>query len=187
MTPVNPTTGSQGKKRSDSDHSTFLARLAFNALLVAVFVAAAWDALTFPSLARYFPLIVSTLGAIAALGQLTIELRRRRMAAAWAGAARSELVMDAPASEEPLGRTIDAAWRMLTLVPAIWLLGGVGGSVLYILLFLRFEGRWRWWTSLLAACATLLLMIVLEEYLNFYWPIGRIDLENLFRENVYRF
>lgn len=155
-------------------------RVCFTALLTLVFLAAAVESRTFPPLARYFPLIIASGGLVATTLQLIVEVRRSRRPAEPGGGQTA--IMDVGSSDEPLPRVLLSAAKIGSLVPGIWLLGATGGSVIYVLLFLRFEGRWRWRTAFAGTVMTGVLLLLLEEYLNFYWPTGLFDLESTIRQ-----
>ena len=170
-------------------------RLLFGGLLLALFLYAAWEALTFPRLARYLPLYISVAGSAitaAYLGAEMLRTRRRRApekpsappSAAGVAAADNPLKAALASSttvdletSPPWGRAGYFFLWTVGFALAIWVLDVRATAPLFVASFLYVEADVRRPRALLLAAAGALIgLIAIGTYMQLRWPESLIQL-----------
>jgi hypothetical protein len=167
-------------------------RIGFGVLVILLFAWTGWQALEFARLARYLPVAMSGLGVVIGILTVTTDvLNYRRQGAAAAGdvpetaalhgAEQRELAIregeldpDAEDTPEDPRRIAQRSVMMFGWVAgyalAIWVLGILAASALFLLVFLLVVARSGWVLPVVGTALMLLAMVVLSEALNLYWP-----------------
>lgn len=152
-------------------------RIAFDSAIVLFFIWLVVEAAEFRSLAGYFPLTVGWLGVILGIANLGIDIRRvRRTAHGHGGHDESIQRQEADEQEEPYNLPIALRYIgwVIGYIAAIWALGMVAASALFLVTFLLIESRVRWGFSILGSAAAATAMLLLVEALNLRVPVGQL-------------
>lgn len=147
-----------------------LTRLQIGTLLVMAVVAAGagLDALGFPARARVYPVTVAVAALVLALLEASRVGRR--------DVSEPEMAVAAPPLADDLRRAVPfAAWG-IGFYLAVWVVGMVTGSVIFVTLFLNRQGRMRWPAALAAGAAVGVALIGLGLWLDLRWPRAVFDL-----------
>lgn len=180
------------------DPAKTIQRIILDVLLVAVFAGAAFDALDFRQVARYFPLTVSVVGFLASSLVLIVDLKRLRAGENVVVPAFDTLTLEHPDRiNAPTSTSIklnnnrivtpktsaDGPWS--SSIKAIMYLGSIAlyalaisvigmkvASFLYVFGFVAAAARWSWWKAMaLGLCVTLGLFL-LERFIGIRLPPG---------------
>ncbi len=139
-------------------------------LLVALLLWAVWEAQDWPARTRFFPLAVGYPVLVMAGVHLACSL--------WLGLRSPEPAVEAAAPLDPAvvrRRTLEISFWAVAFAVGLWLLGFKVGGLVMPVLFLRFQARELWRTSLLYGLGVYLFFKGgLEEALSFPLPPGRI-------------
>lgn len=142
------------------------ANIAFATFLGLLFLLAALDALSFPWLARLFPLVVGSFG----FGFCLVEIAR--LTKVEGTPPRGEA---AEGEEQPGFRTVLPYLLWLAgYYGAVWVLGFLLATGLYLVTFLRAEARMSWLSSFLGAGAMVAVVLILGEAMSLHWPQGEL-------------
>ncbi|MPZ60980.1 MAG: hypothetical protein GEU93_06735 [Propionibacteriales bacterium] len=168
-------------------------RLSFGTLIVLVFAWTGWQALDFAELARYMPVTMSALGVTIGIVMVLTDAfnwKRRRLTtgddvsetAALYGAEEREAALrdgsldpeaadDAPEDPRKVARrSIMMFGWIVGYVLAIWVLGILVASALFLVVFLLVVARSGWLLPVIGAALTVTGMLVLSELINIEWP-----------------
>lgn len=126
-----------------------------------------------PATTRYFPLIASAAGMAAALADLAKRALAARRTRGSAEAGPAEAVNQA-ANAPPAAILGYAAWFFGYLL-AIWLIGLVVASGLFVAAFLWREAKMRWWAALLSGAIVVGLVILAGNVFYIRWPASLVD------------
>ena len=167
-------------------------RVGFGVLVILLFAWTGWQALEFARLARYMPAAMSGIGVVIGVLTVTTDLlnwRRQGVAAAGDvpetaalhGAEQREIAIregeldpEAEGTPEDPRRIAQRSVMMFGWVAgyvlAIWVLGILVASALFLLVFLLVVARSGWVLPVVGTVLMLLGMVVLSEALNLHWP-----------------
>ena len=148
-------------------------------LLVTLLSGAVWEAQGWPARTRFFPLAIGYPVLAMALMHLAYSL--------WLGL-RPPRFGHGPVAPQPVAeagpvlapalvrrRTLEISFWAVIFALGLWLLGFKVGGLVIPMLFLRFQAREIWRTSLLYSLGVYIFFkIGLEEALSFPLPPGRI-------------
>lgn len=161
------------------------ANLVFLIILLGVFLWAGIEATGFRGRARPFPMTA----AFFAAGATFVELL-------WYGwQSRSHGGKDS-AAETIKGDFLPSArgiakylvW-LFAYFAAIWLIGMIASSALFVGVFLFVEGKVKWWIAILSAVLTLIFLVSMEDIMGLNWPDSQVNpipefLEDWFPEKI---
>ncbi len=148
-------------------------------LLVTLLSWAVWEAQEWPARTRFFPLAIGYPVLAMAVMHLAYSL--------WLGL-RPVGLGDVPAAPDPLAeagpvlepamvrrRTLEISFWAVAFAVGLWLLGFKVGGLVIPTIFLRYQARELWLTSLLYSLGVYVFFkIGLEEALSFPLPAGQI-------------
>lgn len=162
-------------------------RIGMGALVVVILALMGLEARGFQALARYFPLTAASLGVVIGLGSLAQDVVRWR-----SGAERQTDLLSTTAvipeageasEDEPLpfAQTVKIsayymAW-IIAYVVAIWLIGLIASSAVFLLLFLRLEARLSYTRTVICAVAVVLFLYYFGGFMDLHWPDSIVGLE----------
>lgn len=158
-------------------------RLVLNVAVAVVFALAIWRATDFPALAAQFPLLIAAGGLFFALISLVRDFRNHVLHGT---AIRGDVMDTASLSEMMAGvetdSTVDTslagaflwvgryvAW-IAGYVVAIWFLGLVPASAIFVGLFLYFEAQLGVMRPIVAALVVGIGLVFLSDLLSAPWP-----------------
>jgi len=130
----------------------------FAALLISLFIWAAVEAASFQRLASYFPLYISIFGAILNTYILILELK-----------ARSNSKELNETSGGPKEYILYMSWFTGYFV-AIYLVGMVAASMLFLFFFLRYESKQSLLFTIISMTLVALLLIGFSHMMNLNYP-----------------
>ena len=152
----------------------FRARIVINVLFIAVFAYAAFEALGFPRLARFFPLYAALTGMLVSVLALWREARTPDDGTSVSfGDLSPDRTMSPGEAYAKAARY--GAW-ILGLFGLIWLFGFATAAIIFTFTFLRFGSGVTNLKSLALTGGIVLLLLVLGNALTLRWPAGVIDL-----------
>ena len=144
-----------------------LEQFIFLAFLLVIFGWAAYESLEFPTQAQTFPYMVAS----AAVIMVIIEA-----IAYGISIARGK---DEDTGEGSISKKIGGILPYLLWLggyyAAIYVVGMVFASGLFVLLFLIFPGKMKWYYALLAAVLVIAFLISMEDVMSLKWPDSIID------------
>ena len=152
--------------------------IGFSLVLLVVFVAGAVVSTGFQHLARYYPLAAMVAGALLTAIHLAFEVRRLRQGVPERVTSQGPPIAEgAVAGGEPTdGDLADVRAALpylgwfLGYVAVIALVGIVYGTVVFLGTFLLLVARMRWWAVLVSVLVAVLLLNVISDVMNLYWP-----------------
>ncbi len=142
-------------------------QIIFLGLVFIIFAWAAYSALEFPTQAQTFPWFVA-LGAMGiTVAELISFLITQRQA---------EKADDSGNSISPkIGGILPYLAWLLAYYGAIYVLGMVFASGIFVLLFLLIPGKMKWYWAVIAAVLVIVFLISMEDVMNLRWPRSVID------------
>jgi TctA family transporter len=148
----------------------FRPRALFALALLAVLVAAAWNAAGFPGYAGLFPLAAAIPGALLAAAQVVLDLRA-------GGARRGARAMDLEVSQEAASaggtrRAFIAFGAVAAFYVLVGLIGFRLGMAAFLVGFMVWFARAGWARSLAYAMVTVAAVEALGRLLGLEWPEG---------------
>lgn len=149
-------------------------RIVLDAVVAAACLYAAWQVGSLPRLAGEFPRAMAVVGAVLALATLSVDLYRVRAGRQVVATDTLDLTHrpgwdDSEESGRARGAVRYALW-LVGFPVGVALLSVIPATALFLALFLKVDGRLRWWTAVLAALAGAFLLTVLSELLGLAWP-----------------
>ena len=139
----------------------------FLALLLALFGWTAWGSLDFPEQAQTFPWMVSA----AALVLIIIEAITYGISI---GRGTDE-GSDSNSISQKIGGILPYLAWLGGYYVAIYLVGMVFASGLFVFLFLLLPGKMKWYYALLSAVLVITFLITMEDVMSLRWPDSLID------------
>lgn len=154
-------------------------RLAFELVVFVVFCYATWQTASMPYLAAVFPRTVAAIGAVLSALTIVVDLARVR--------AGKPIIptnlLDAPTTRGESHAGKRASFLSGLRYPLWFIAYPVGIAIInhtvvtlvFILLFLRFEGKVKWhWSALVAVIATITVVLV-SGTMKMAWPVPLWD------------
>jgi len=159
------------------------ANIVFLVLLLGVFLWAGIEAAGFRGRARPFPMTA----AFFAAGATSIEL----IWYGWQsrttpGSDKATFAGDFIPSVAGISKYL--AW-LFAYFAAIWLVGMIAASAVFVGVFLLLEGKVKWWIALLSAVLTLIFLVSMEDIMGLNWPDSKVNpipevMEDWFPEKI---
>lgn len=163
--------------------STFIIRIVLNLAVIAIFTYGAFTALDWQMTARVLPLAACVAGAVTATASLLYDLYRwRRVGSTFVVADRTGSEVD-ETPEQARRRERDEVikgLRYVTWIAAMmvlmYLMGPLVAGALFLLVFLKLEGKESWSYTVLAIVGLGLAIAAFEVLLDLRLPDGRFDI-----------
>lgn len=153
-------------------------RFGFDLFVGLMFVGAAWAALDFQRLARYFPLAIALTGLVLAVANICLDAYRYRVRST---AMAMDALPSAATFDPEIGEDTETArrgllrafyylgWALLYAL-LIWTLGLVVATVVYLVAFFLIEGREGPVFTMVSVAAVLGMIFLVTDFLNLHWP-----------------
>ncbi len=149
----------------------FAPSVLFTIILLLFFGATAWEARNFPILARILPWVVTIPCFFLTLRELLVQLRVKADHVNGGGS----VGLDADQSNSSKNYK-KAAWCWIWLFGlyiGIWVVGFKVATIMFLILFLKIEGRATWFmTTALTALAFVMIFVYFGPVFGVFWPIG---------------
>lgn len=142
-------------------------------IVVLVFCVAAFViALGFvPATTRYFPVAVSGAAIVVALFDIVRRGFMQRHLPE--GETHSDFLNEG--ANAPAAAILGYAAWFFGYLAAIWVVGIVAASSVFVAAFLKFEAGTRWWTAALGGLSVLILVVVAGRVFRIRWPGALFD------------
>ena len=153
-------------------------RLGLDFALIVIFAITAYVSLDWQLSARIMPLTVSALGALLGIANLIFDLRRwRKIGFMFVNVDRGNIEDVADSPEEASrreGADIKRGTRYFLWIVAfslvLWAAGSYVASAIFLFVFLRFEGRFSWRSTIIGVVGVLAAIYVADDLLNLTLP-----------------
>ena len=139
----------------------------FLLVVAGVFGYALYGSLEFPTQAQTFPWFVAATALIITGVELVLYLLSQR------NAEEGDGVVDSIAST--FGGIFPYILWLLAYYGAIYVIGMVSASALFVFLFLLIPGKMKWYWALLSAVLVFIFLISMEDVMSLRWPRSIID------------
>ena len=140
----------------------------FLLLVLLVFAWAAWDAFSFPEKAQTYPRTVALAAVIITLvelGSYTMTLRTQPSGEA--------AVSDSVSTQ--FFKILPYLFWLGAFYAAIYLMGIIVASGLFVFIFLLREGKMAWYYALLSGLIVIGFLLTMEDVMSLKWPRSVID------------
>lgn len=157
-------------------------RLTFSALWIVVFGYAALESRSFPSISGMYPFVVSLGGLVLATATFLLDIRAWRKGSDVIGsdASNSSTATLAATEGGSTGKAFLRAGRyglwLLGLMALVAVIGLVPAAGVFVLAFLLVEAKAKWPLLVAGPIVTVVLLLVLGNAINLFWPASLITL-----------
>lgn len=148
--------------------------IAFDLLVLAIFVGMAVMATDFSPLARTFPLAVSVAGVALATAQLATQLRKygRPGSTVTDRGHTGDALMGATPTEPTVKRVVRFFGWIIGFLLFIRVAGFLIAAAVFVTAFLWIEGRMRWMHIAIVVIASVTFVALLGSQMGLVWPTG---------------
>lgn len=150
-------------------------QIVFLVLVMLFFAWAGWDSLSFPEKAQTYPRTVAfaaVLIALAELGSYIWSVRAQKLVPSKEG---SDGVTQAETLSAKFMQILPYLLWLLACYAAIYVIGMVVASGLFVFLFLLREGKVTWYYALLSGLIVTLFLVAIGDVMGLKWPNSVID------------
>lgn len=150
--------------------SNVIEQVIFLAVVLGIFGWAAYGALEFPTQAQTFPWFVALTAIVITGAELVLyllSLRNEENRAAALSAADS--------ISARFGGILPYLIWLIAYYGAIYVIGMVTASALFVFLFLLIPGKMKWYWALLSAVLVFAFLISMEDVMSLRWPRSIVD------------
>ena len=147
--------------------SNVIEQVIFLVVVAGVFAYALFGALDFPTQAQTFPWFVAATALVITGVELILYLLSQR------NPENVESISDSIRAK--FGGILPYILWLLAYYGAIYVIGMVSASALFVFLFLLIPGKMKWYWALLSAVLVFIFLISMEDVMSLRWPRSIID------------
>jgi hypothetical protein len=156
-------------------------KIIFALLVALVFGYTAWEAISYPYLAKIFPLSISIVFLLLALISLGLDIRSYQKEKRKTESVRRDIKISAAAAKNEEEGTRSMSIKEVCsyiglLYLGIWLIGYPLSITTFIIVFYRFIGKTDWVLASVIGIIGFDFIILVSEIMTLDWPAGLIPL-----------